>query len=181
MKNLILRLSIRLPLLLIGITFLLIKKVLIGVIIASLSIIIYKKLSTATDIQTKKIIKWILYVIVLLFFLGVLEQVLPKILSGAVQTGYVIIILLIVFFVNIFWGTICEYVAKNKGYSKNFFWLGFFLWFIGLIILGCMRDNTIKNDTGIISNMEQLIQLKEKGIITEAEFEESKKKILNKL
>lgn len=181
MKNIILKLCFCLPLILVGITFLFIGKIFTAIICIILSGVVYIILEKATNTQSKKIIKWILSFIGILFLLGLLGQILPNILGGTVQTGYIIIVILVVFFVNIFWGAICEYVAKNKGYSKNFFWLGFFLWFIGLIILGCMRDNTLKQNINFSSSIEQLVQLREKGMITQAEFEESKKKILNKL
>lgn len=35
---------------------------------------------------------------------------------------------------SIIWGIATNKVIENKGYNENWFWWGFFLWFIGLIV-----------------------------------------------
>lgn len=80
------------------------------------------------------------------------------------------------------WGAVCQTIAVQKNIQYGFV-LGFFLGIIGLIIVLCMKDNTetTSNSANECETLEKLLQLKEKGIITESEFEEKKRKILNKL
>lgn len=80
------------------------------------------------------------------------------------------------------WGAVCQSLASQKNIEYGFL-LGFFLGFIGLIIILCMKDNSqiSTNSVNDCETLEKLLQLKEKGIITENEFEEKKQKILNKI
>ena len=39
-------------------------------------------------------------------------------------------------FFSLFWGSLCKVIASNKGLrERNAYWLGFFLWFLGLIVV----------------------------------------------
>lgn len=97
----------------------------------------------------------------------------------------------------IFWGIICWLIGRQKGISG--FWWGFFLGIIGVIVVACSKDKTVKNDISCMTNMEyedlssdnntsfdkyasieKLNELKKSGAITEEEFNNEKSKILEK-
>ena len=86
---------------------------------------------------------------------------------------------------GIIWGVISNYVGKSK--NINGFWWGFFLGFIGLIIVICMKpketvviDQIDKNITkeNKYDELEKLDNLRKVGAITEYEFEQEKNKLL---
>lgn len=86
---------------------------------------------------------------------------------------------------GIIWGVISNYVGKSK--NINGFWWGFFLGFIGLIIVICMKpketvviDQIDKNITkeNKYDELEKLDNLRKIGAITEYEFEQEKNKLL---
>lgn len=89
----------------------------------------------------------------------------------------------------LFWGIICQAVGSSK--NINGFWWGFWLGFIGLIVVLCSKGqpdiNTIdpntnypnEQNTNKFDQLQKLSKLKESGAITEEEFENEKKKILN--
>ena len=86
---------------------------------------------------------------------------------------------------GIIWGVISNYVGKSK--NINGFWWGFFLGFIGLIIVICMKpketvviDKIDKNVTkeNKYDELEKLDNLRKVGAITEYEFEQEKNKLL---
>ena len=77
------------------------------------------------------------------------------------------------------WGVICNAIALPKNINYGFL-LGFFLGLIGLIIVICLPENT-KNSVNDVETLEKLVELKEKGILSEAEFKEKKESILKKI
>lgn len=90
------------------------------------------------------------------------------------------------------WGLIWGVISSLIGNSKNIkgFWWGFFLGFIGVIIVICLKPNDSfeveqninKMQSGVVRNkydeLEKLDNLRKMGAITEYEFEEEKKKLL---
>ncbi len=84
-------------------------------------------------------------------------------------------------------GLICGAIADEIGKPKNIkgFWWGFWLSIIGIIIVACMPNNNSSNGTksykekSKYEKLEQLQKLREGHSITEEEFEQEKKKILN--
>lgn len=91
-----------------------------------------------------------------------------------------LIILGIVLWCSI-WGIATQSIGNSKGISGCFWW-GFFLGIIGLIVVACLKDNaTTNSNADNVEALDKLQKLKESGAISEAEFEESKKKILSKL
>ena len=93
--------------------------------------------------------------------------------------------LLIIFIISytlfgIIWGLATQSIGKSKGH-QNCFWWGFFLGLIGLIVVVCLNPKTI-NQNNLFDNidaLDKLQRLKENGAITEEEFEENKKILLN--
>ena len=95
--------------------------------------------------------------------------------------------LIIIVAVAIGLGFLTEYLGKQKG-QYNCFWYGFLLGVIGVIIVLCLKDKSSeipqKEETNIqnsnkYDDIAKLQQLKDKGAITEAEFEREKSKLLN--
>ena len=80
-------------------------------------------------------------------------------------------------------GCVAEEIAKTK--NKKGFWWGFWLGIIGIIVVACMPYDNISNRTksykekSKYEKLEQLQKLREGHSITEEEFEQEKKKILN--
>lgn len=80
------------------------------------------------------------------------------------------------------WGCICQMIGNNRNVNYGFLW-GFFLGIIGLIIIICLGNGN-NNSINAVDNVEaikNLKELKESGAITNEEFENSKKKILEKI
>lgn len=69
-------------------------------------------------------------------------------------------------------GAIAEVIAKSK--NRKGFWWGFWLSWIGIIVVACMPTNKSKYE-----RLEQLQELKEKQAITIEEFEKEKNRLLN--
>lgn len=91
-------------------------------------------------------------------------------------------VLIILLFWGFIWGLICEAAGSSKNVSG--FWLGFFLGFLGLIIVLCSSPRPSKDEMENKKNfdkydqLEKLNKLKESGAISEDEFEYEKSKIL---
>ena len=83
-------------------------------------------------------------------------------------------------FFGIIWGLVTQSIGKSRGH-QNCFWWGFFLGLIGLIVVVCLNPK-INNQNNLFDNidaLDKLQRLKENGAITEEEFEENKKILLN--
>ena len=88
--------------------------------------------------------------------------------------------LIIILFWCCIWGAICQAVATNRNVNNGFLW-GFCLGLIGLIVVLCMGSSTSNSNADNLEALNKLQQLKENGAISEMEYEQSKKKLLNKL
>ncbi len=83
--------------------------------------------------------------------------------------------------VGTLFGLIAGSINEGKGCSYwTGFWCGFLLGLIGIVIVCVQSDKTKINVNGA-EEIEKYYDLKEKGMITNEEFEESKRKILSKL
>lgn len=84
-------------------------------------------------------------------------------------------------FVIVIWiacGFLCEYLGNLKG-QKGCFLYGLLLGVIGVIIVLCLKDKSGEIDpANKYDELAKLQQLKENGIITDAEFEIEKAKLL---
>ena len=92
--------------------------------------------------------------------------------------GYLIVILI----VHCIFGAIANAIADKKG-RKGFAW-GFFLGIIGIIVVALMEPEVQKvaieePRANKYEELEKAAELKEKGILTEEEFQVEKEKILN--
>ena len=89
---------------------------------------------------------------------------------------------------GVIWGAICQAVGKSK--NINGFWWGFFLGFIGLIVVLCSKEkkditeidvstnNSTANTVDKYEQLEKLSKLKDSGAISDEEFETEKSKLL---
>ncbi|MBQ3665096.1 MAG: SHOCT domain-containing protein [Lachnospiraceae bacterium] len=129
--------------------------------------------------------------------------------SNYFSIGYLIGYFLGLLIWGILMGCATKVINESKGYSGGFAW-GFWLGLIGLIVVACKSNKiesnpsysnssqstmeteskekqisesmVIKNDDlDVFSKIEKIASLKEKGVISEEEFEEKKKELLNKL
>ncbi len=84
-----------------------------------------------------------------------------------------------IFIVCMIFGAICQSIGKNKG-RKGCFWYGFFLGWIGLIIVLCQKSlitdySTEKNKYDVLEKLEEL---KNKQIISEEEYSHERNSII---
>ena len=102
---------------------------------------------------------------------------------------------------GVVWGLVINKIIQNKGYSENWFWWGFFLGLIGLIVVACQPAKEVADggaggasrggasDGGAYSgaadpnkyeHLAQIADLRKQGVLTDEEFEEEKQIILGK-
>lgn len=82
-------------------------------------------------------------------------------------------------------GCITDYLGKLKGYRNCFLW-GFFLLIIGMLVIAIMPDRKAEQRNeekpskkmSIEEALQKYERLKEKGVITEEEYQEKRKQIL---
>ena len=83
-------------------------------------------------------------------------------------------------------GLITKYINERKGYINGFAW-GAWLGILGIIIVACKPNKKreeyeqYQTDNEKLQMLEQLSKLHNNGIITDAEFEEKKTKLLRNL
>ncbi|MBO4889283.1 MAG: SHOCT domain-containing protein [Firmicutes bacterium] len=111
-------------------------------------------------------------------------------LRYSVYIGVIIIIAITdIFLVGYIWGIIVAKVMRKKGYIENWFWAGFFLRLIAIIIAlskPSLIDQSHKNyptnphirEKEIVEEIRSYKQLLDEGIITEEEFERKKESLL---
>ena len=112
-------------------------------------------------------------------------------LKYSVLIGLIIIGLITdIFLFGYIWGVIVSKVMKRKGYIENWFWAGFFLRLIAIIIALCkpnLNDQFHRNyqtnphirEKEIVEEIRSFKQLLDEGIITQEEFEKKKESLLN--
>ena len=93
-----------------------------------------------------------------------------------------VVYIIIAFIILITCGIITDAIGEAKGYKKSFFYIGYLLGVIGIIIAACLPDNSMQvvNDEKWkrYEKIERLYNLREKNIISQEEFEEEKTKII---
>ena len=94
-----------------------------------------------------------------------------------------------VYIVNgIIFGAITSYVSRVKGYEKGFAW-GFWLGLIGLLVVGfrpSLKQDNVSTSIPVqksdnIEMLTKLAKLHEEGILTDEEFQQKKKELLEKM
>ena len=69
------------------------------------------------------------------------------------QQGYILLFCIIWGIIeSILFGTISCIVATNKGRSGGWFWLGFFLGLIGLVIVACLENFNVQKQIDDLKN-----------------------------
>lgn len=102
--------------------------------------------------------------------------------ADAAMLGFVFVLVGTALFL---WG--CGSYAKGKGYTGFLGILGF-LHLIGLIMLvmlpdkhkqgGVAKSEESSNSSGSLDAIERLAELREKGVLTDAEFQQKKQELL---
>lgn len=98
--------------------------------------------------------------------------------------SYLLAIGIVSLIVCVVCGKVSENIAINKGYgasSKTYFWLGFFLTFIGILIISFQPDQAQVKQNQRMNNANDLLKYKkllDEGAITEEEFRKIKNKLL---
>ena len=98
---------------------------------------------------------------------------------------YFVAFIIVGLIVGFICGKVSESIAAQKGYDNTgtYFWLGFFLGVIGVVIAACLSD---KNSQAILErkgSAEELMKMKkllDSGVLTPEEFEKKKKEILSR-
>ena len=96
--------------------------------------------------------------------------------------------LIIIFYVVycIVFAYICRYIGLKKNIASGYVW-GFLLGFIGIIVVGVLPNQNKEQDfintadttsSNKYDDLERLQKLKESGVLTEAEFNSEKQKLL---
>ena len=84
---------------------------------------------------------------------------------------------------SVIWGIITKAISNSRGCEGGFWW-GFWLWVIGVIIVAVRpAQNTVPVSYTIpsenkIERLSKLNALRDKGIITQEEYEAKKKEII---
>ena len=79
-------------------------------------------------------------------------------------------------------GIIAKHINESKGYSNGFAW-GAWLGVIGIIIVACKPKCAEEPPTSkeSLDMLGQLASLHEKGVLSDSEYEEKKKKLIEKI
>lgn len=96
--------------------------------------------------------------------------------------------LIIIFYVVycIVFAYICRYIGLKKNIASGYVW-GFLLGFIGIIVVGVLPNQNKEQDfintadttsSNKYDDLERLQKLKKSGVLTEAEFNSEKQKLL---
>ena len=105
---------------------------------------------------------------------------------GSVYLQYITIALCVFLAQGLVFGFITSAIADSKGYDGGFWW-GFFLGFLGLIVVAVRPTMTkVESDQGntaasYTQALERLATMRDQGVITQAEFEAKKKDILSRI
>lgn len=96
---------------------------------------------------------------------------------------------IVIYIVNgIIFGAITSYISRVKGYEKGFAW-GFWLGLIGLLVVGfrpSLKQDNVSTSIPVqkadnIEMLTKLAKLHEQGILTDKEFQQKKKELLEKM
>jgi len=93
--------------------------------------------------------------------------------------------ILIILCISAICGAACVSISESRSMEGGFWW-GFFLWIIGIIVVAVRpSDKVVIEQTpseqptqSFAADLEKLAELKEKGIITQEEFDAKKKQLL---
>ena len=92
---------------------------------------------------------------------------------------YTIILLIVIPVIGLFFGLMTGAIASNKGRSAAWFWMGFFLDIVGLIVVICLPNLNNKKPPVASNNDEKtelLHKLLSEGKITIEEYDQLRNK-----
>ena len=95
--------------------------------------------------------------------------------ATASSSGDLLSMIIMLVFRGIFWGFVSKAVGKHRTRKNPFVW-GFFLGLIGLIVVFA-SDYRVEESK--IEKLEKLMVMKENGSITEDEYNELKRQMIN--
>lgn len=95
----------------------------------------------------------------------------------------------------IFWGILTEVLSVRKGFGRSGFWIGAILGLLGFLIVVCSKPKnqedkstnktstagTASSTTSVSDDLVKLKELYDSGILTQEEFEEKRKTLVDKL
>ena len=70
-------------------------------------------------------------------------------------------------------------MAERKGYSRGYGWLAVFLGLIGVLVIALLSDQSAPKPRDVTEQLERLAALKDKGALTDDEFESQKRALLD--
>ena len=106
------------------------------------------------------------------------------------------VIILVWLFFSLFWGSLCKVIAGNKGLrQRNAYWLGFLLWFIGLIVVIASspeQSHSVEQPArvaaqrlapatamSVADEIEKLARLRDAGDLTPEQYEAQRARLLS--
>lgn len=115
-----------------------------------------------------------------------------QIAQGSSETTGVFFVVVMMCFL---WGFIGKAMAASRGlHERSGFWLGFILWFIGLFVIAATPAKREKSEakmtevrssakvqSTIDERLRSLVSLRDQGLVSEGEFEQRRKAILDEL
>lgn len=119
---------------------------------------------------------------------GIIESFVDKYSITNIETNEFVFQLFVSVMICLLFGFLCSSIAKAKNRSGGFWW-GFFLNFIGLIIVICMKERydlynkatvqtrEVKYKQEQNEKLERLTRMRDSGAITNEQFEELMRKL----
>ena len=119
---------------------------------------------------------------------GIIESFVDKYSITNIEVNEFVFQLFVSVMICLLFGFLCSYIAKAKNRGGGF-WLGFFLNFIGLIIVICMKERydlynkatvqtkEVKYKQEQNEKLERLTRMRDSGAITHEQFEELMRKL----
>ncbi len=120
--------------------------------------------------------------------LCILGLIIFVIICSAGGLGILLIVLPICVLNGVIWGYATKMVLNNRGYDENWFWWGFFLSFIPIIVAfskpqisvaSSTATNVDSTDNDKFHQVKKCKELLDCGAITEEEFIKKKTELLN--
>jgi len=100
---------------------------------------------------------------------------------SSINFSLIIFIFIILYIIQgCIFGDATHKIIKNKGYNENWFWWGFFFSIIAMLVALSKPELHNHGELDTIELLEKYKKLLDNGTITQEEFEEKKKQLLEK-